>query len=110
MYQKIIWNFLYHARKADEQILMTIKFLVEIKLKVIEKTAIIMTHLLNYCMINPKAETHYIQITTILYLYSKTSYLSETNAQIRSGGLFLLVSLKKTIQPEYLQTNVPVQV
>jgi len=54
------------------------------------------THLLNYAATHPDAVLRYHASEMILHIHSNASYLSETKARSRAGGIFYLSNNSKT--------------
>jgi hypothetical protein len=61
-----------------------------------EVTADKVIKLLNYCNTHPETKIRYHASDMILHIHSDTSYLSENEAKIRSGGFFYMDSNAKT--------------
>jgi hypothetical protein len=57
-----------------------------------EATAQAITQLLNYCATHPDATVRYNASDMYLHVHSDASYLSETKARSRAGGIFFLSS------------------
>ncbi len=61
-----------------------------------QATALAVTRLLNYCATHPDAVLRYSASDMHLHVHSDASYLSESKARSRAGGLFFLSTKPKT--------------
>jgi hypothetical protein len=92
--QEIIGTLLYYARAIlDSTMLVALGTLASAQSKGTETTAQAVTQLLNYCATHPDATVCYSAIGMVLRIHSDASYLSETEARSRAGGIFFLSSL-----------------
>ena len=88
--QEIIGTLLYYARTVDSTMLVALGTLAAAQSKGTEETAKASIKLLNYAATHPDAVLRYTASDMILHIYSDASYLSETEARSRAGGIFFL--------------------
>jgi hypothetical protein len=90
--QKITGKFLYYARAVDPTMLVTLRALASQQTKGTEQTMDDAIKFLNYCTTHPNATIRYKALDMILQVHSDASYLSESKACSRAGGLFYMGS------------------
>ena len=86
--QKFVGKFLYYTRAIDPEILMELKSLAVVQTRPPIETAKQITQCLNYSSTHLDKVTEYRKSGMILHIYSYASYISEPEAQSRSGGFF----------------------
>jgi hypothetical protein len=90
--QEVIGTLLYYARAVDSTMLVALGTLASAQTQGTEATAQAITQLLNYCATHPDATVRFNASDMFLHVHSDASYLSETKARSRSGGIFFLSS------------------
>jgi hypothetical protein len=93
--QEIIGTLLYYARAIDSTMLVALGTLSSAQSKGTATTAQAVTHLLNYCATHPDAVVRYHASDMHLHIHSDASYLSESKARSRAGGIFFLSTIPK---------------
>ena len=88
--QEIIGTLLFYARAVDSTMLVALGTLAAAQTKGTEATAKACTKLLNYAATHPNATLCYHASDMLLYIHSDASYLSESEARSRAGGIFFL--------------------
>jgi hypothetical protein len=88
--QEIIGVLLFYARAVDSTMLVALGTLASAQAKGTQATAQAATQLLNYCATHPDATLCYRASGMGLHGHSDGSYLSETAARSRVGGIFFL--------------------
>jgi hypothetical protein len=88
--QEIIGVLLFYARAVDSTMLVALGTLSSAQAKGTQATAQAATQLLNYCATHPDATLCYRASGMGLHGHSDGSYLSETAARSRVGGIFFL--------------------
>jgi hypothetical protein len=90
--QEIIGVFLYYGRAIDNTILVALGSLAAAQTEGTLATTKAAVHLLNYAASNPNATIRYHASDMCLHVHSDASYLSESKARSRAGGIFFLSS------------------
>jgi hypothetical protein len=88
--QEIVGVLLYYRRAIDSTMLVALSTLASSQANGAKETAKSATHLLNYAAMHPDAILRYRSSDMLLKIHSDASYLSETQARSRAGGLFYL--------------------
>jgi hypothetical protein len=88
--QQLTGTLLYYARAVDPTLIMPINVLASEQSKATSDTEDKVIKLLNYCNTHPETKIRYHASDMILYIHSDASYLSETEAKSRAGGLFYM--------------------
>jgi hypothetical protein len=88
--QQIIGVFLYYARAVDSTMLVALGTLAAAQTHATTNTIKHTTQLLDYAATHPNASVRYVPSEMILHVHSDASYLSESEARSRAGGLFFL--------------------
>ena len=91
--QQIIGVFLYYARAVDSTMLVALGTLAAAQTKATENTNIAVTQFLDYAASFPSAIVRYKASPMILHIHSDASYLSESQARSRAGGIFFLSTI-----------------
>jgi hypothetical protein len=86
--QTITGSVLYYARAGDPTVLMPLNDIATEQTKATEKTQAATNQLLDYLVTHPDATIRYHASDMILHIHSDASYLSDSNARSRLGGLF----------------------
>ena len=94
--QEIIGVFLFYARAINSNMLVALGTLASAQSQSTQATALATTQLLNYCATHPDAVLRYSASDMHLHVHSDASYLSESKARSRAGGLFFLSTKPKT--------------
>jgi hypothetical protein len=94
--QQLTGTLLYYSRAVDPTLIMPINVLASEQTKATPDTADKVIKLLNYCTTHPEAKIRYHASDMILYIHSDASYLSEREANSRSGGFFYMGSSADT--------------
>ena len=97
--QEIIGVLLFYARAVDSTMLVALGTLASAQSKGTEATAQAATQLLNYCATHPDAVVCYHASEMGLHGHSGASYLSESEARSRIGGIFFLSDCHATTTP-----------
>jgi hypothetical protein len=88
--QQVIGCLLCYARAVYHTMLMDLSTLASAQAQSTSATADAMHQLLDYCDTHPDAEVHFHSSDMVLQVSSEASYLSEPEAQSRTGGHFYL--------------------
>ena len=88
--QEVIGTFLYYSRAIDSTMLVALGSLAAAQAKGTQATAQASTQLLNYAASHSDAVLRYHASDMYLHVHSDASYLSESQARSRAGGLFFL--------------------
>jgi hypothetical protein len=83
---------LYYAREVDSTMLVTLGTLADAQTKATTNTLAHVTQFLDNACIHPDATIRYSSSPMILTIHSDASYLSESEAWSRVGGIFYLSS------------------
>jgi hypothetical protein len=94
--QEIIGVLLFYARAIDSTMLVALGTLASAQSQSTQATALAVTQLLNYCATHPDAVLRYSASDMHLHVHSDASYLSESKARSRAGGLFFLSDKPKS--------------
>ena len=90
--QQIVGTLLYYGRAVDNTMLFDLSSLAASQTKITNKTALVLTKLLNYASTHPNTTLRYVARDMILHIYSDASYGSESKSRSIFGGLFTLTS------------------
>lgn len=93
--QQIIGVFLYYARAVDSTMLVALGTLAASQTYATENTNKAVLQFLDYAASFPEAVVRYTSSDMILHIHSDASYLSESKARSRAGGIFFLTSTPK---------------
>jgi hypothetical protein len=88
--QEVIGVFLYYGRAIDNTMLVALGSLAAAQSHGMQATAKAAVHLLNFAATHPNATIQNHASDMCLHVHSDASYLSETNARSRAGGIFFL--------------------
>jgi hypothetical protein len=88
--QQIIGVLLYYARAVDSTMLVALGSLAAAQTKATTNTMRDANQLLDYVCTHPNATVRFKKSDMILKIHSDASYLSETEARSRAGGIFFL--------------------
>jgi hypothetical protein len=88
--QKVTGSVLYYARAVYPTVLMPLNDIATEQTKATEKTQSATNQLLDYLGTHPDATIQYHASDMILHIHSDASYLSDSNARSRLGGLFFI--------------------
>lgn len=88
--QEIIGTLLFYARAVDSTMLVALGSLASAQSKGTQATAQAATQLLNYAATHPDASVCFRASQMGLHAHSDASYLSESEARSRIGGIFFL--------------------
>lgn len=88
--QQIIGVFLYYARAVDSTMLVALGTLAASQTCATSNTNIAVQQFLDYAASFPQATVRYKASSMILHIHSDASYLSESKARSRAGGIFFL--------------------
>jgi hypothetical protein len=88
--QQIIGVFLYYARAVDSTMLVALGTLAAAQTHATTNTTKCTNQFLDYASTHPNASVCYVPSEMILHVHSDASYLSESEARSRAGGLFFL--------------------
>jgi hypothetical protein len=88
--QQIIGTLLYYARAVDSTMLVALGTLASAQTKATTNTMKAANQLLDYAATNPNAKIRFRKSDMILHVHSDASYLSETEARSRAGGISFL--------------------
>jgi hypothetical protein len=88
--QQIAGVFLYYARAVDSSMLVALGSLAALQTKATQKLEAAITQFLDYASSNPSATVRFRASEMVLYVHSDASYLSESGARSRAGGIFFL--------------------
>ena len=88
--QQVIGVFLYYARAVDSTMLVALGSLAAAQSTATQHTKQLMQHFLDYAASNPQAKIRYHASDMVLHIQSDASYLSESQARSRAGGIFYL--------------------
>jgi hypothetical protein len=88
--QEIVGVLLFYARAIDSTMLVALGSLAAAQSQGTEATAKAAIHLLNYAATHPDATIRYHASAMFLHIHSDASYLSESKARSRAGGLHFL--------------------
>jgi hypothetical protein len=86
--QQLTGTLLYYARAVDPTLIVPINVLSSKQSRATAVTADKVIKLLNYCNTHPETKIRYHASDMILHIHSDASYLSEKEANRRSGGFF----------------------
>jgi hypothetical protein len=104
--QQIIGVFLYFGRAVDSTILVALGTLAANQTKATKNTMKAANQLMDYLATHPNATLRYTASNMILQVHSDASYLSESQARSRAGGLFFLGSIPPTDRPSPKPPNI----
>ena len=90
--QQVIGVFLYYARAIDSTMLVALGSLAAQQTTATQQTMSLLHHFMDYAFSNPLATIRYHASDMILHIHSDASYLSESHARSRAGGIFFLSS------------------
>ena len=85
--QQIIGVLLYYARAVDSSLLVALGSLAAAQTKATTNTMKAAEQLLDYVATHSDAKIRFHHSDMILHLHSDASYLSETEARSRAGGI-----------------------
>ena len=88
--QQIIGTLLYYARAVDSTMLVALGTLASAQTKATTNTMKAANQLLDYAATHPNAKIRFKKSDMILHVHSDASYLSETEARSRAGGISFL--------------------
>lgn len=88
--QQIIGVLLYYARAVDSTMLVALGSLAAAQTKSTTNTMKAAEQLLDYAATHPNARVRFNRSQMILHGHSDASYLSESQARSRAGGIFFL--------------------
>ena len=88
--QQIIGVLLYYARAVDSTMLVALGTLAAAQTKATANTMKAAHQLLDYAATHPDAKVRFTQSDMILHVHSDASYLSESEARSRAGGISFL--------------------
>lgn len=88
--QQIIGVLLYYARAVDSSMLVALGSLASQQSKATANTMTAAKRLLDYVATHPNATVRFSRSNMILQIHSDASYLSETSARSRAGGICFL--------------------
>ena len=88
--RELVKVFLYYARAVDNTMLVALGSIAAQQAKGTEATADACVQFLNYAATHPNASIQYHASDMVLHNHSDASYLSESEARSRAGGLFYL--------------------
>jgi hypothetical protein len=97
--QQIVGTFLYYARAVDSTMLPALSTLASLQTKATVATEKSITQFLDYAATNPQAIIRYQASDMALNIHSDASYLSESEARSRAGGIFFLSSQRTKDNP-----------
>ena len=97
--QQIVGSLLYYARAVDNTILVALNSLAIEQANATEGTEKKIEQLLDYVATHPNATVRYHPSDMVLNIHSDASYLSESRARSRVGGIFFLGSIPVNGQP-----------
>jgi hypothetical protein len=103
--QQIIGVFLYYGRAIDSTLLVALGTLAANQTKATTNTMKAARQLLDYVATHPNATIRYNASDMILHVHSDASYLSESQARSRAGGLFYLSDKPATERPSAKPPN-----
>ena len=104
--RQVVGRFLFYARAIDSNLLMALNTIATQQENATERTAMLVTHMLNYCATFPDAILTYDASDMILHIQSDASFLSEPKAKSRGGGYLYLSN--NTESPTDAQHNGPI--
>ena len=93
--QQVIGTFLYYGLALDFTMLVALSSIGAQQNNPTERTMSELVWFLDYCATNPEVTIRYHASDMILWTVSDASYLSESNARSRAGGLFYLSNKPK---------------
>jgi hypothetical protein len=85
--QQIIGTLLYYARAVDSSMLVALGSLASAQTKATTNTLKAARQLLDYAATHPQATIRFTRSDMILHVHSDASYLSESAARSRAGGI-----------------------
>lgn len=85
--QQIIGTLLYYARAVDSSMLVALGSLAAAQTKATQNTMTAAKQLLDYAATHPDAKIRFLRSDMILQVHSDASYLSESEARSRAGGI-----------------------
>lgn len=88
--QQVIGTFLYYARAVDSTMLVTLGSLAAAQSKATTATLAHLNQFLDYASTHPDAKVRFTSSPMVLNIHSDASYLSESQARSRAGGIFFL--------------------
>jgi hypothetical protein len=88
--QKLVGTLLYYKRAVEPTVIMSVNVLASLQTKETAETADKIIKLLNYCKTHLDVILRYHTSYMIFNIHSDTSYLSEMEDNIRSGGFFYM--------------------
>ena len=88
--RQVVEKILFYARAIDNNLLMGLNSIASQQENATDRTAALVTHMLNYCATFPDAVLTFNASDMILHIQSDASFLSETKAKSRWGGYFYL--------------------
>jgi Reverse transcriptase (RNA-dependent DNA polymerase) len=94
--QQIIGVLLYYARAVDSSMLVALGSLASAQSKATINTMKAANQLLDYAATHPDAKVRYHPSDMVLHVHSDASYLSETEARSRAGGISFLAGPELT--------------
>ena len=97
--QQVIGVFLYYARAVDSTMLVALGSLAAAQTQATQHTLSLLHHFMDYALCNPSAKVRFHASDMILHIHSDASYLSESQARSRAGGIFFLSSHPVPGQP-----------
>jgi hypothetical protein len=103
--QQLTGTLLYYAMAVDPTLIMPFNVLASEQSNATEVTADKVIKLLNYCNTHPEAKIRYHASDMILHIHSDASYLSESEAKSRAGGLLLHGQQKQNRQKTHKRRN-----
>jgi hypothetical protein len=95
--QQLTGTLLYYARAFDQTLIMPINALASEQSNATEVKSDKVLKLLNYCNTHQETKIRYHTSDMILHKYSDASYLSESEAKIRAGGIFYMGNTTKNV-------------
>jgi hypothetical protein len=88
--QQIVGTFLYYARAVDNTMLVPLGTLAAAQTSATINTEKAITQFLDYAATHPSAVVRYRASDMTLHVHSDASYLSESKARSRAGGIFFM--------------------
>ena len=104
--RQVVGQFLFYAQAIGSNLLMGLNAIASKQEHATDRTAALVTHILNYCATFPDAVLTFKASDMILHIQSDASYLSEPKAKSRGGGYFSLSNAANT--PTDAPHNAPI--
>ena len=106
--QQVVGKVLFYARAIDSNLLMGLNTIASQQENATARTAMLVTHILNYCATYPDAVLTFDASDMILHIHTDASFLSEPKAKSRAGGYFFLSDFPK--DPTKAMHNAPIHI